>query len=122
MNVEQITQKQIKDDVVLIVAPKVLDNSNAHQMLYSITCAQAARRKFIIIDMATMEFISSAGVGSILGTVESSRDIGGDIILCNLQANVLHVLQVLDLTEFLTIKSDYKEAESFCNAKRGYGA
>jgi anti-anti-sigma factor len=117
MNEEQITQRQIKDDTILITAPRALDNSNAHQMLYAITCAQAARRKFIILDMANLEFISSAGVGSILGTVESSREIGGDIILCNVMPNVLHVLQVLDLTDYLTIKVDLRDAEVDCNVK-----
>jgi len=114
MSEEQISLRPLNDVTVLITAPKVLDNSNAHQMLNAITGAQAEGRKFLIIDMSHLEFISSAGVGSILGTVESSREIGGDIVLCNVSPNVLHVMQVLDLTEYLTIKISTQEAALAC--------
>lgn len=106
-----ISRRQLGEDIVLIEAPKTLDNSNAHEMINMITCAQAAKDKFIIIDMAHLEFISSAGVGSILGTLEASREVGGDIILCNITPNVLHVLKVLDLMDYFTIKSSIREAE-----------
>ena len=117
MNDDQITQRPINDDTVLVNASKILDNSNAHQMLNAITGAQAEGRKFIIIDMSKLEFISSAGVGSILGTVETSRGVGGDIMLCGVSPNVLHVMQVLDLTEYLTIKTSIEEATRACAAR-----
>ena len=114
MTEERISRRQLNEDTILITAPKTLDNGNAHEMLSMITCAQAAKLKFIIIDMSHLEFISSAGVGSILGTLETSRETGGDIILCDVSANVHRVFQVLDLVEYLTIKTSMQEAEVAC--------
>lgn len=99
------------DDHTLAINPgQTLDNNNAYDMVESLTAAQADGYTVIIIDMAELEFISSAGVGAILGTVESFRERGGDIILCNASPAILHVLQILDLTEYLTLCPDLPRA------------
>ena len=102
--------KQINDDTLVIVTGEALDNNNSHEMVEAISEAQKNGFKFIVIDMARLEFLSSAGVGSIIGTVEISRDQGGDIVLCNLSEPIFHVLSVLDLADFLTIKSNVEAA------------
>jgi len=110
----QAEQKVLKDDTLLINPGRVLDNNNAHEMVEIITKAQEGGYKFIIVDLAQLEFLSSAGVGSILGTIEISREAGGDIILCNLRPTIFHVLEVLDLVDYLTVREDTKEAASVC--------
>ena len=93
-NLEQTT---LRDDVLLIRLGTTLDNNNAHEMVEEITGALDRGFKYLIIDMTSLEFLSSAGVGSFLGTVESAREAGGDIVLCNVPGNIMHVLEVLDL-------------------------
>ena len=100
--------------VVVITPAAVLDNSNAHQMFDAITTSQTAGCRYIAIDMRHLEFLSSAGVGAILGTVENSRETGGDIVLFNVPEPILHILQVLDLHEYLTIRADRAETAEFC--------
>ena len=73
--------------------------------------------KHIIIDMTDLQFLSSAGVGSVLGTVETARDAGGDIILSNLTQPVQHVLSVLDLADYLTIKKSTQDALAYAEAR-----
>ena len=109
-----ITQSVLRDDTLVLNPGRLLDNNNAHEMVDAVTSAQAKGFKFIIVDMAELEFLSSAGVGSILGTVETSRDMQGDIILCNVSNTILHVLEVLDLADFLTIKSTMQDAAAIC--------
>ncbi len=99
---------------ILITAGQALDNSNAHLMVDAITSAQAGGVKNIIIDMTDLEILSSAGVGAILGTIETSREAGGDIILCHVSDNIRHVLDVLDLTDFLTIADTREQANARC--------
>ena len=115
MENKPITEKKHNDFTLIINPGSVLDNNNAHEMVDVITAAQDKGYKYIIIDMANLEFISSAGVGAILGTIETSREAGGDIILCNAAKTILHVLQVLDLAEYLTIKNNLKDAAQLCN-------
>ena len=114
MAADAIDQKTISDETVLLNPGKLLDNNNAHVMVDSITAAQADGFKNIIIDMSDLQLLSSAGVGSILGTIEIARDAGGDIYLCNIPDNIRHVLQVLDLEDYLTIESDEKQAYAKC--------
>ncbi len=106
-------QEILNEETVIIKTGKQLDNNNAHEMVETIVSIQIEGYKFIILDMQQLEFISSAGVGSILGTIEASRELGGDIILCNASNSIIQVLEVLDLADYLTIKSDRAEAIKF---------
>ncbi len=104
----------LQDHILLIDAGRMLDNNNAHEMVSLISEAQRSGHEFIIIDCSTLEFLSSAGVGAILGTIEASRSHGGDILLVNPSPTILHVLKVLDLVDFLTIKPDRAKALEAC--------
>jgi anti-anti-sigma factor len=104
MNNMNIEQKILSPEAIILNPGESLDNNNAHIMVDAIAKAQASGYKYIIIDMARLGFISSAGVGSILGTVEESREKGGDIILCNVSETIRQILTVLDLTDYLTIR------------------
>jgi stage II sporulation protein AA (anti-sigma F factor antagonist) len=110
----EFSTRVLRDDCLLIEAGRTLDNSNAGQLIDTITQAQDRGYKFIILDCSSLKRLSSAGVGSILGTVETSRTQGGDIVLCHLSAAIHHVLDVLDLTGYLTIESVQEEAIARC--------
>ena len=110
-------QKEINQSTVMINAGKVLDNSNAHEMTEMISAAQRAGHKHVVLDMSDLDFISSAGVGSILGTVGTSREVGGDIVLCNVSEKILHVFEILDLCDYLTITSDECTALELCQTE-----
>lgn len=114
---QDISHRVLKDDTIIINPGKVLDNNNAHLMVEAINAAKAKGFKFIIMDMAKLEFLSSAGVGSILGNIETVRETGGDIILCNVPEVILHVLEVLDLADYFTIKPDEQGAATLCGIK-----
>ena len=111
------TQKEINNEVMVINPGKILDNNNAHKMVDTITELQNRGYKNIILNMDELEFLSSAGVGSILGTVEISRENGGDIILCNISDTILHILQVLDVAEYLTIMKSLRDVLKGSEAK-----
>jgi len=108
------TRRVLRDNTVVIDTGRVLDNNNAHEMVALISDCQAQGYVYVILDMARLEFLSSAGVGSILGTIEVSRDAGGDIVLCNVSPSILHILEVLDIAEYLKIRGNEEEATSAC--------
>lgn len=110
-----INSKTVDEDTVVIDPGIQLDNSNAHEMVEVIASAQAQGHKYLVIDMRSLEFLSSSGVGAILGSVEVSREVGGDIILCNVSETISNILRVLDLMDFLTIKSDTEDALNTCS-------
>ena len=109
-----ISRKQVDESVVIISPEKVLDNNNAHEMSEAIMQAQSEGFKYIVLNLSRLDFISSAGVGAILGSVESSRSSGGDIILCNASAKIRHIFEILDLCDFLTIVENEEAAMGMC--------
>ncbi len=117
MDKPNITKTIINNDVIIIKPIKTLDNNNAHEMVNIITGIQESGYKTIVMDMTDLEFLSSAGVGSILGTIETSREAGGDIILCNVPESINHILDVLDLTDYLTIRENKEKAIGLARAK-----
>ena len=106
--------KCLGDDCRLIEAGHVLDNSNADTFSSMIMALYSDDIKHVLVDMSDLEFLSSAGIGSILGTVELFRERQGDIILTNVGSKVLHVLEVLDLSDYLTICGSNEEATMRC--------
>ncbi len=104
------TETQISAHATVITLGRVLDNNNAESIVQTIVGAQQRGCRFIIIDCSSLEFLSSAGVGAVLGTIEMSRSQGGDIILCAVSETIKHVLGVLDLLEFLTIRATKEDA------------
>ena len=103
----------INDETALIKTGRELDNDNAYEMVEAITELQNNGCKFILLDFSDLEFLSSAGVGSILGTIEISREMEGDIIICNASTKIMHILELLDLVDYFTIKRTVEEARQF---------
>jgi anti-anti-sigma factor len=116
MNNLHFSYKTVNDYTILIDPGNRLDNNNAHEMVETISTAQTNGYTHIIVNMKNLDFISSAGVGSILGAVEAARAAGGDIVLCHVAEAIEHILNVLDLTGYFTIKVDTQEAAEFCGA------
>jgi len=114
VNLGNLEHQTLSDDVLLIKLGQKLDNNNAQDMVVAITSALESGYRFLIVDMTALEFLSSAGVGSFLGTVEAARSAGGDIVLCNVSENIMHVLTVLDVAEYLTVKPTRQDAETMC--------
>jgi stage II sporulation protein AA (anti-sigma F factor antagonist) len=110
MSNDRLVHKRINDDACIIVTESALDNNNAHEMHDAIGKLLSKGFRHIIIDMSQLEFLASAGVGAIIGNVETMREAGGDIVLCNLSKTVRHVLDVLDLGDYLTLMGSVDEA------------
>jgi anti-anti-sigma factor len=108
------SQKKLDENSVVIYPQNALDNSNAREMGEAIEKAQSAGHKYVILNLSGLDFISSAGVGSILGSVQSAREMGGDIILCDVSERIRHTFEILDLCEYLTIATDEQSATQLC--------
>lgn len=66
----------------------------------------------IVVDLSETEFISSSGVGLLLGTVSGLRDRGGDMLLMKLPRLVSDIFDVLNIKMHFRILSDLSELEA----------
>ena len=54
----------------------------------------------IIIDLSSTEFISSAGLGLILGTVSTLRENGGDMILMKIPKELADIFELMSVEDY----------------------
>jgi anti-sigma B factor antagonist len=64
----------------------------------------------ILINCKSLNYISSAGLGAIMGLIEKVREHGGDILLCSLQENVYTIFDTLGFTQLYKVLGTEAEA------------
>jgi len=112
MTEQSISTTKLSDTILLLRPSSMLDNYSAPEMIELLSMAIAENIQYVIVDLENVEFISSAGAGSLIGNVESFRSRGGDLIICNATETVLHVFNILDLSDYLTIRSDLSQVKA----------
>jgi anti-sigma B factor antagonist len=57
----------------------------------------------LIVNLAKLDYISSAGLGTFMGVIDEIRDNHGDIILANLSPKIYKVFDLLGFSELFQI-------------------
>lgn len=60
----------------------------------------------VVIDMQQLNYISSAGIGAIMGLTQRLRKLGGDLVLLNPSEKVFKILDLLGFTKIFRIATD----------------
>lgn len=61
-------------------------------------------KKFkLIVNLAKLDYISSAGLGTFMGVIDEIRDNHGDIVLTNLSPKIFKVFDLLGFSELFQI-------------------
>lgn len=66
----------------------------------------------ILLNCRDLAYISSAGLGAIMGLIETVRANGGDILLCELQEGVFAIFDTLGFTQLYKVFPTEGEALS----------
>ena len=64
----------------------------------------------VIVDMADLEYISSAGLRGILGLVKSIKAASGRLAFCSLQPMAAEVFRISGFNAMLTVRGSREEA------------
>lgn len=62
-----------------------------------------AGKYHILLNCRLLSYISSAGLGAIMGLIETVRENRGDIVLCELQDNVFTIFDTLGFTQLYKV-------------------
>jgi anti-sigma B factor antagonist len=66
--------------------------------------AETARAKYKwLVDLASLEYISSAGLGSFVGVLSELRSQGGDILFVGLSPKMMKIFKVLGFTRIFKV-------------------
>ena len=69
------------------------------------------KKKNLVLDFHAVEYISSAGLGVLMGLIEEVRAQGGDMKLAALPEKIFHVLDLLGFPMVFQIFATVVEAE-----------
>ncbi|HEY3876100.1 MAG TPA: STAS domain-containing protein [Candidatus Kapabacteria bacterium] len=69
-------------------------------------------KRNLVLDFSALEYISSAGLGVLMGLIEEVRAAGGDMKLAALPEKIFHVLDLLGFPLVFRIFPTVQEAEN----------
>jgi len=88
-------------DVTILALSGSLDAMTADSALETINLEFARQRTKLVLDINGVEFMSSAGLRTILASLQSSRQKGGDLRLAGGSNNIKRVLDFSGFTKIL---------------------
>jgi anti-sigma B factor antagonist len=97
-------------DVTVARIVGTVDALTAPDLLTALVAEIEGESARLVVDLSGTDYMSSAGLRSLLGAVKSSRSAGGDLHLASAQPNVLRVLEMSGFTGILRCFDDVESA------------
>lgn len=69
-------------------------------------------RNRVVLDCASLEYISSAALGALIGFARRARESGGDLKLASLSPRIYNIMELLGFHKVLEICTNVDEAAS----------
>jgi anti-sigma B factor antagonist len=93
-----------------------LDTVTAPMAETSLAPVLASAPRYVVFDLADLEFISSAGLRVLLGVRKTLTDAGSECLLVNMKPQIEKVIEVVKALPGLRIFKDAKELDSYLAA------
>ena len=87
-----------------------VDTQGAVDMDLALEAAVSGGKHKMVLDMAQVNYISSAGLRTLADVVTKNREAGGDLKLVAVNSKVLRVLRIIGFDKFLTLYDTVEEA------------
>ncbi len=87
-----------------------VDTQGAADMDTALEAAVSEGKNKMVLDMAEVNYISSAGLRTLADVVTRNREAGGDLKLVAVNRKVLRVLRIIGFDRFFTLYDTVEEA------------
>jgi anti-sigma B factor antagonist len=103
--------KVIKEGETTVVAPDGdLDLAVADQFRRTLTDLIDRKQARLLLDLGSVAYIDSSGLGALVAAMKHCRSLGGDIRLCDLQPDVRAIFEMTRLIKILETYGSRREA------------
>jgi anti-sigma B factor antagonist len=110
----RMTDRDVNGITVLDIEGRIVLGEESNAFRERVKSMLAAGKKKIVLNMAQVSYIDSAGLGTLVATFHSARSQGATLKLVNLGAKFKEVLQVTKLmTVFDTYDNEAAAVQSF---------
>ncbi|MCP4631303.1 MAG: STAS domain-containing protein [candidate division Zixibacteria bacterium] len=101
-----------QNEITLVRVDGVIDTMTATELEKVINSLLEQTRYYIIIDLAGVDYISSAGWGIFISNIREIRQQGGDIKLARMIPNVYEIFELLEFDSILKAFENIEDAKS----------
>ncbi|MDH4169008.1 MAG: STAS domain-containing protein [Acidimicrobiia bacterium] len=101
---------QRRDPWVVLTPLGDLDMGSAPAVRQAIVGAIAAGDTRLVIDLGSVDFIDSVGLGVIIGARRRARSNGGDVVLARLTESTRQVFALVELDQIFDVTLDVDRA------------
>src|SRR5579864_1844582 len=109
-----MTDREMDGVTVLEIEGRIVLGEESNAFRERVKALLAAGKKKIVLNLAQVTYIDSAGLGTLVATFHSARSQGATLKLVNLGAKFKEVLQVTKLmTVFDTYENEAAAIQSF---------
>ena len=103
-NLDRIeVQTRIVNDVTIVSPVGEIDLSRAPSLRVQLTAVQSKKPKRLIIDLASVPYMDSSGVATLVEAMQNARKAGGKLILSAMQEKVRSIFEIARLDMVFTI-------------------
>lgn len=111
--IEVMVLAGVSGDVAMarFVDRKIIDAANIQELgdeLFSLV--EKDQKKILILNFATVEFLSSAALNKLIILDKKLKGLGGKMRLCNLRPEIYEVFAITRLNQVFEIKNNENEA------------
>ncbi|MGQ9560988.1 MAG: STAS domain-containing protein [Candidatus Oleimicrobiaceae bacterium] len=118
LSVEKPTSR---DDIAIIKVGGYIDTTTSAELEHSLSSLLKAGTYNVIIDLANVDYISSAGWGIFISEIKGIREKGGDLKLVGMIPDVYEVFELLEfhyiLKAFDTVEEAIKDFDAEAKAQ-----
>ena len=105
---EESGLQQEREDIVEVAPQGDLDMASVSQMKLQ-DYLNAGRVK-LVLDLGSIEYIDSAGLGEIVRAMKRAREAGGDLRLCGVHGQVGKIIEITGLNKAIAVYSTREDA------------
>lgn len=96
--------------VVNFTDKKILDEQTIQvigEQLFSLV--EEVGRKKLLLNFSNVELLSSAALGKLVTLNRKIKDVGGKLVLCQINPNIFEVFEITKLNRIIEIRKDEQE-------------
>lgn len=105
-----IKASEINHDCTVVDVEGFLDAYTVAELEEAFNLLIKDKKFKLIVNLAKLDYISSAGLGTFMGVIDEIRDNDGDIVLANLSPKIYKVFDLLGFSELFEIVNNEAEA------------
>ena len=95
--------EHVENDITVFVLEGRIDTQGAVDLDLALQAAVSEGKHKMVLDMADVRYICSAGLRTLADVFTKNRDAGGDLKLAAVNRKVMRVIQIIGFDKFFSI-------------------